>query len=194
MTGTYKATPECWEWQEKWASKEIPDEDSSCFLELRSRIEQLEAQASNYPAIPDTSTPPPAPTDEELREMWDRSLGIEHALRATYILGVAHGQSSSREVAKPARMVQLPTPSQIAECGGPCFESGREACDCGLRNDPAPVAGGLMERVAYAITGDSDGPINWKNEARAAILEVAKWLREQGLIIDADLLEQEAGR
>ena len=89
-------------------------------------------------------------------------------------------QASSREVAKPARMVQLPTPSQIAECGGPCFESGREACDCGLRNDPAPVAGGLVERVAYAITGDSDGPINWKNEARATILEVARWMREQG--------------
>jgi membrane-bound lytic murein transglycosylase B len=51
-----------------------------------------------------------------------------------------------------------------------------------------------MERVAYAITGDSDGPINWKNEARAAILEVARWLREQGWVINADLLEQEAGR
>jgi len=133
----------------------------ACILELRSRIEQLEAQASNYPAIPDTSTPPPAPTDEELREMWDRSLGIEHALRATYILGVAHGQSSSREVA-----------------------------------EPAPVAGGLVARVAYAITGDSDGPINWKNEARAAILEVAKWMREQGTPASgwAMRLEQEAGR
>jgi len=144
----FKATPECWEWQEKWASKEVPDEDSSCFLELRARVAKLEAQAS------------------------------------------------SREVAKPARMVQLPTPSQIAECGGPCFESGREACDCGLRNDPAPVAGGLMERVAYAITGDSDGPINWKNEARAAIFEVARWLREQGTPASgwAMRIEQEAGR
>ena len=56
--------------------------------------------------------------------MWDRSLGIEHALRATYILGVAHGQSSSREVA-----------------------------------EPAPVAGGLVARVAYAITGGMDEPI-----------------------------------
>jgi hypothetical protein len=107
MTDNYKATPECWEWQEKWASKEVPDEDSSCFLELRARVEALEAQA--------------------------------------------------------------------------------------------PVAGGLVARVAYAITaesGDSDGPINWSPEARAAIFEVARWLREQGTPASgwAMRLEQEAGR
>lgn len=31
-------------------------------------------------------------------------------------------------------MTRFPTPSQIAECGGPCFMQGREACDCGLLN------------------------------------------------------------
>jgi hypothetical protein len=57
--------------------------------------------------------------------------------------------------------------------------------------EPAPAAGGLVERVAYAIdTGSGEA------EARAAILEVAKWLRERHWIdADApDLLEQEAGR
>jgi len=39
--------------------------------------------------------------------------------------------------------------------------------------------GSLIERVAYAITGDSDGPLNWKNEAHAAIHEVAAWLRSK---------------
>jgi len=58
----FKATPECWEWQEKWASKEVPDEDSSCFLELRARIEQLEAQASNLKGFLTSSTPPPVAT------------------------------------------------------------------------------------------------------------------------------------
>jgi hypothetical protein len=60
---------------------------------------------------------------------------------------------------------------------------------------PPPVAtdGGLVERVSDAITSETGS--RWAStEARAAILEVAKWLREQGLIIDADLLEQEAGR
>ena len=132
-------------------------------------------------------------------EQWAEAGAFASATRACILelrarVAKLEAQASSREVAEPARMVQLPTPSQIAECGGPCFESGREACDCGLRNDPAPVAGGLVERVAYAITGDSDGPINWKNEARAAILEVARWLREQGLFFNADLLEQEAGQ
>jgi len=142
----FKATPECWEWQEKWASKEVPDEDSSCFLELRARVEALEAQASNHPEIPDTSTPPLV-----ARVTRDKDK------TGNYV--IVHNTASSQKVA-----------------------------------EPAPVAGGLVARVAYAITGDSDGPINWKNEARATILEVARWLREQGLVFNADLLEQEAGQ
>ena len=58
------------------------------------------------------------------------------------------------------------------------------------------VGSSLVDRVAYAITGDGDGPINWKPEARAAIREVAAWLREQhdGDLIAATMLEQEAER
>ena len=48
-------------------------------------------------------------------------------------------------------------------------------------NYPAKPESSLVERVAFAITGDSDGPINWKPEARAAILEVAAWLRIESL-------------
>jgi hypothetical protein len=40
--------------------------------------------------------------------------------------------------------------------------------------------GSLVERVAYAITGDSDGPLNWENEARAAIREIAAWVDRLG--------------
>ena len=59
---------------------------------------------------------------------------------------------------------------------------------------PPPAAGGLVARVAYAITGGMDEPINWSPEARAAILEVAKWLYERSWNLPADLLKQEAGR
>jgi hypothetical protein len=52
--------------------------------------------------------------------------------------------------------------------------------------------GSLVERVAYAITGDSDGPINWKPEARAAILAVADWLDQQELHSAATRLRMEA--
>jgi len=155
----FKATPECWEWQEKWASKEVPDEDSSCFLELRARVEALEAKASNYPEIPDSSTPPPVATDEDLWKLW-AEFGFA-AFRIIYNLGVAHGQASSREVA-----------------------------------EPAPVAGGLVARVIYAICGTNYAGIDWSPEARAAILEVATWLRKQGTPASgcALRLEQEAGR
>jgi hypothetical protein len=54
--------------------------------------------------------------------------------------------------------------------------------------------GSLVERVAYAITGDDDEPINWKPEARAVIRVVAAWLRERGWEMGARGLEREAGR
>jgi len=135
-------------------------------------------------------------------EQWAEAGAFAFATRACILelrarVAKLEAQASSREVAKPARMVQLPTPSQIAECGGPCFESGREACDCGLRNDPAPVAGGLVARVAMAIHPDRCADPNlYLHEARAAILEVARWLREQGTPASgwAMRLEQEAGR
>ena len=64
--------------------------------------------------------------------------------------------------------------------------------------EAAPVAAparGLVERVAAAIA-DDDFPVDlWYDEARAAIREVAAWLRELGYkAAPADLLEQEAGR
>ena len=102
----FKATPECWEWQEKWASKEVPDEDSSCFLELRARVEALEAQGRNYPETPDSSTPPPVATDEELDKIWNFEDTWNGSLRALYNLGVAHGQARSRKVAEPANVTR----------------------------------------------------------------------------------------
>ena len=65
-------------------------------------------------------------------------------------------------------------------------------------NHPAKPDSSLVERVAAAITGDSDEPINWKPEARAAIREVAAWLQEQGKAYGSFgwgiRLEQEAER
>jgi len=60
--------------------------------------------------------------------------------------------------------------------------------------DPAPVAGGLVARVIYAICGTNDTGIDWSPEARAAILEVARWMRDRGWVDMPDALEQEVGR
>jgi hypothetical protein len=59
---------------------------------------------------------------------------------------------------------------------------------------PAP-AGGLVERVAHFI-GDPDSPAElWFDDARAAIREVAAWMRENKVGYDAvRWLVQEAGR
>jgi hypothetical protein len=146
----YKARPEQWAGIEKDSRFEL----DACILELRARLEALEAQASNYPVTPDSSTPPSVATDEELRDIWDRAFD----LRAIYNLGIEHGQARSRELA-----------------------------------EPAPGAGGLVERVSDVIGMGEGG--DWFFEARAAILEVASWLREQGAFFTStDLLEQEAGR
>ena len=55
----------------------------------------------------------------------------------------------------------------------------------------------LVDRVAFAITKDSDGPVNWRGEASDAIYEVARWLKEQGGLLAegwARHLEQESER
>ena len=98
----FKATPEQWkadkyDWSK--ADTEAMECDSAfrCILELRSRIEQLEAQASNYPAIPDSSTPPSVATDQELSGLW-----LAKGSRAIYDLGIEHGQASSQKVADSA--------------------------------------------------------------------------------------------
>jgi hypothetical protein len=95
---------------------------------------------------------------------------------------------------------RYPSPATIAECGGPCDSQGHEACDCGLLqelNPPSPApAGGLVERVAEAIE-DAPHPLgDWRPEARAAIREVAKWLRSDGPDRPsvASLLEQEVNQ
>ena len=53
----------------------------------------------------------------------------------------------------PVKQRVFPTPSQAAECGGPCYEGSYspEACDCGLYQPPAlaqPMA--VSERLPQA--------------------------------------------
>jgi hypothetical protein len=165
MTDTFKATPEQWQASERRAAN--GHSNDLRFLELRARVEALEAHAGNLKGSLASSTPPfvgPVATDEELDDTWHKAVTAPGGTflaprRALYNLGVAHGQASRREVA-----------------------------------EPAPVSGGLVARVIYVICGTNHAGIDWSPEARAAILEVAKWLREQEWEKAADLLEQEAVR
>jgi len=112
----YKATPEQWkadkyDWSK--ADTEAMDSDSAfrCILELRARVEALEAQASNYLAIPDSSTPPSMATDEELDKTWNFEDTWNGSLRAVYNLGVAYGSGSRL---RAARRPKPPTLNSIA--------------------------------------------------------------------------------
>ena len=96
----HKATPEQWAALQACTAAH-PGAWGDCILELRSRVMALEAQAGNYPVIPDSSTPPPMATDEELRGLWTAKKEFLAALRVLHNLGVAHGQAGSREVAEP---------------------------------------------------------------------------------------------
>ena len=99
------------------------------------------------------------------------------------------------------RPLRCPTSATIAECGGPC-EQGFHLCDCGLLEQlnpelrgPAP-ASSLVERVAKGIGSASPWMHSHRDEARAAIREVAAWLRDRADHWSwvAQVLEREAGR
>lgn len=60
----------------------------------------------------------------------------------------------------------------------------------------SPPADGLVQRVVAAMSRAELSP-TWEPEARAAIREVAAWLRERGLTayaLGAHLIEQEVDR
>jgi len=110
----HKATPELWAGIERFASETLY---GACIMELRSRVEALEA--------------------------------------------------AQRVIASPSS----------------------NRTHLGLTQDAPASSNSLVKRMAYAITGDSDG---WKPEARAAILAVADWLDQQELHIAATRLRMEA--
>jgi hypothetical protein len=66
MSEQHKATPEQWEDQERRVRLDaLDDQDASCILELRARVESLEA-AANYPGKPDSS---PVSAEQEARNL-----------------------------------------------------------------------------------------------------------------------------
>jgi len=68
------------------------------------------------------------------------------------------------------------------------------AADAKPTPNPSQIRSSLLERVVMAAGRDGE-TARWK-EARAAIREVAAWLREQqdGYLVAATVLEREAGR
>jgi hypothetical protein len=190
MTKPHRATPEQWADQERWAHDNA---DSSCLLELRARIEALEDGATcphvrssdegtSYCALAEAVAAPQPPlfTAEEV---------------APFVVPSSPANSLVDRVATDAELCKVY--NNAPEHGfGPAlravYDLGREHGAVPIRSAPESP---LVERVADAIAAQatSAGIVN-DRPARAAILEVAAWLREQdgvGLLA-ATVLTREA--
>jgi hypothetical protein len=140
----YKATPEQWAQCEDWVRSSVVGASDACILELRARVEVLEANTKHW-------------RTDHLR-LANTCASLAPDRRAFFSALLPDDEDSQ----------QTPNPSQIRSS--------------------------LVDRVARAI-GRDDEPINWEPEARAAIREVAAWMRESDCGYNAvRWLEQEVNR
>jgi len=152
----YKATPEQWAQVQKCADV-VGSSDCSAILELRARVEQLEAAAHKH--IVETSA--------NILALASRVESLEAAERKA---------SKVHQISKPLKL----TPEQAQGIKDLLAPEPR-------RNYPAKPDSSLVRRVALAISGIEYGlerdeeAVNWASEARAAIREVAAWMHENNV-------------
>ena len=135
----YKATTDQWAYQEHWAQE---DGDAACILELRARIEALEANTKAWRA-------------DHLR-----------------LANTCAGMTSDR-----LEFFGKLLPDGESDPEGEIVDyynalAAQHAEKAVFHQDPS-----LAERVAMAITRDGE-QARW-DEARAAMLEIAKWLESR---------------
>jgi len=179
MSGGYRARGEDWAEQEKW---EPDDGYARCLLELRSRVELLEAtqhahldasqlseadrEAMTEPGRVVTDQPEPSPdaTDEDLNLIFMQYQDSVEARRALYDHGFYHGARAAATKADNA------TAATVAEIRSLLFKDAAQP-------EPAPDApaapkGLPKERLARIIEpGDLLGGLTLR--------DVVEWLREQ---------------
>jgi len=151
----YKATTDQWAYQEHWAQE---DGDAACILELRARVEALEANTKQW-------------RTDHLR-----------------LANTCAGMASDR-----LEFFGKLLPDGESDPEGEIIDyynalAAQHAEKAVFHQDPS-----LAERVAMAITRDGE-QARW-DEARAAMLEIAKWLESRaGGTRACWLLEREAQR
>ncbi len=198
MTDQHRATPEQWAYMHERTEAGL--EMTSCILELRARIEALEAAQLEQADVSRLS-------DAE-REQMAQDLASPAAWRPLNV-ETTYGSGDAADAAQILRSPVVVTGT--FKHGGETYRkiTNRIEIEALERNvtTPEPRAasaearpvGGLVERVRRAI-GD-DAPCSHSN-ARAATREVAAWLRENDsecqmggdAAATAELLEQEAGQ
>jgi hypothetical protein len=175
MTDQYRATPEDWEYIRLRAEDGVLP--SNCILELRDRIEALEAaqqdKLDRLIAL-DAADPTPDPAMAELRAASAEArpdVGVKQSFVPPHAL-VDKWFDDARALSSTPLGVTRKVAEWAAQWGAAQLA------------DPAPSAeaqpaGGLVERVAEGIAAaDDEGLTNmtWNYHARAAIREVATWL------------------
>jgi hypothetical protein len=177
----YKATPERWQNVEnavEIASQSIQwvvSDEAACLLELRARVEALEAAAHKH--IVETSA---------------NILALASRVEAL--------EAAKRQASKVLNVSDLPqwTPEQAQQIAD--LLTLNPSATLTSYNYPAKPDSSLVKRVALAISGIEYGlerdeeAANWASEARAAIREVLAYLCEHELIGNyaRRQLEQEA--
>jgi len=154
----YKATPEQWAQVQKCADA-VGSCDCSAILELRARVETLEAAVHKH--IVETSA--------NILALASRIEALEAAERQA---------SKVYEISKPLQLTSEQK-EQLADMLRPVTYKPTP--------NSSQIGRSLAKRVALAISGIEYGlerdeeAVNWASEARAAIREVALWLNEAPL-------------
>jgi len=207
---TYKAPPEAWEFADYWKGTGpcAAAYTADCILELRARVEALEALIHELQTMHNTAVDWKMEQDYRLNELEAATTpprfrpGV-HVVVATPTAGGG----------PPVKAVEVPSncrqrleregkayPKSSCDACGTMSPAWRQ-CNAALEAEaaqpqPAP-AGSLVEQIADALCrAQLDSP-SWEPEARAAIREMAAWLRSQGLSTGdywAERLEREAER
>jgi hypothetical protein len=194
MTDQHRATPEDWE----YISLRVEDRVrlKNCLLELHARIAALEAAQHAHADLSHLSD---AEREQMAQELAKPSAWRPLEVETTY--GSGDAQRIAQELLKPRAMVvrgsfehggkQFSYEAEAVEAERPPHQDKLDRLIALDREDPTPdpatpeprpasaeaqPAGGLVERVRRVI-GD-DAPCSHSN-ARAAIREVAKWLRDR---------------
>jgi hypothetical protein len=152
----YQATPEQWNTVQRCADV-VGSADCSAILELRARVETLEAAAQKH--IVETSA--------NILALASRVETLEAAKRPT---------SKVYEINEPLQLTAEQA-QQITDLLTP-----NSSAPLSSSNYPAKPDSSLVRRVALVISGIEYGlerdeeAVNWASEARAAIREVAAWM------------------
>jgi hypothetical protein len=176
----YKATTDQWAYQEHWAQE---DGDAACLLELRDRVQSLEDDSWKQAESTSYCVDALVKRIEELEantKQW----------RTDYLrlANTCAGMASDR-----LEFFGKLLPDGESDPEGEIIDyynalAAQHAEKAAFHQDPS-----LAERVAMAITRDGE-QARW-DEARAAMLEIAKWLESRaGGTRACWLLEWEAQR